>query len=68
MIDYEKRFQEEMNEKFVLLNSGKVTADFGSRVTFIPTHGKTFIEEYKKRYPTEYKMLLDEWFDNVHCW
>jgi hypothetical protein len=65
MYNYENRFQDEMNSKFVRLPSGKVTAEFGSRMTFIPSAKISYIKEFKKRYPTEYKILFDEWFDAI---
>ena len=66
MINYEKRFQEEMNSKFIQLPSGKVTANFGTNATFIPTRKQTYIEDFKRRYPTEYNQILNAWFDEVH--
>lgn len=66
MSNLEELFQDEMNKKFIKLRSGRVTAEFGSRMTFIPSNQRSNIQEFKKRYPTEYKSLFNDWIDKVH--
>lgn len=65
MSNLEELFQDEMNKKFTKIG-GRVRAEFGSGMTFIPTERRSNIQEFKKRYPTEYRILFNSWVDNVH--
>lgn len=65
MSNLEELFQDEMNKKFIKIG-GRVQAKFGSGMTFIPTNQRSNIQEFKKRYPTEYGLLFNDWVDKVH--
>lgn len=59
-------FDDELNEKFRTLPNGKIQADFGTNVSFVKTENNRPVDEFKNRFPTEYKMTLDDWFDIIH--
>ncbi|MBR4315722.1 MAG: hypothetical protein IKP65_01945 [Alphaproteobacteria bacterium] len=65
MKDIEKKFQEYFKSKFVQLSSGKWFCKEGLNETFICLGNNTPVEEFKERYPTQYKKRMDKWSDEI---
>lgn len=59
-------FDDELNKKFKILPSGKIQADFGANISFVKTENNRPVDEFKNRFPAEYKMAFDNWFDTIH--
>lgn len=66
MSNFEKRFQDYFETKFVQLPSGKWMHTEGLNETFVCLGNNSPVIEFKTRYPEKYKEIMDNWFDEVH--
>ena len=66
MDKFELKFQDYLATKFIQLQSGYWMLTEGDKESFFYIGKHTPVQEYKIRFPAAYKMLMDEWFDEVH--
>ena len=66
MDKFELSFQEHFAKKIIQLQSGYWMHTEGNKERFFYLGKNTPIQEFKIRFPNEYKRLMDEWFDEVH--
>lgn len=67
MKNFNKIFDEFLSEKLVQTQPGIFSCVIGCKESFIHTnHNVKPVDKFKKIYPTSYKRMRDDFFDQVH--